>query len=46
MDGSALARAPASSASIDGRLGWPMATRNLKNFQHTGIALVDPWSPT
>ena len=36
----------AQIAAICGAHHATLATRNVKDFEHTGITLVDPWKPT
>ncbi|MBL8957206.1 MAG: type II toxin-antitoxin system VapC family toxin [Myxococcaceae bacterium] len=42
--GRPITRADAEIAAISRSLGAALATRNLDDFTHCGVVLVDPWS--
>lgn len=42
--GAPISTADAQIAAICLAHGATCATRNAKDFQHTGVALVDPWN--
>ncbi|MCT1776009.1 PIN domain-containing protein [Brachybacterium sp. p3-SID957] len=42
--GAPVSTADAQIAAICLALGATCATRNVKDFQHTGVELVDPWN--
>lgn len=42
--GAPISTADAQIAAICLRHGATCATRNVKDFQHTGVELVDPWN--
>lgn len=44
--GSPISMADAQIAAICRQHGASLATRNTKDFTHTGIEVVDPWSAT
>ena len=44
--GRPISTGDAQIASIARRLGATLATRNTKDFEDTGIKLIDPWGPT
>lgn len=43
--GRPISVADAQIAAICRRLSVPLATRNTADFEHTGVALVNPWQP-
>lgn len=43
-EGAPIGFADCAIAAIASSNGFLLATRNVRDFQHTGIALLDPWA--